>query len=207
MDVINISLGFRNLPVDDKKNLEKVFQKVQSEGIVVFAATSNEGSHEDVAWPASDRRYAIGVHSCIDSGTKPSDDSAPPSRDGENFMVVGENILTQRLTTKGGGFTVVTGSSFATPVASAIGVLLIQYVSQRMCKGHRADAQGRVSLDSLKSNAGMAKMFRQISCKHGDYYSVNSRLLWHDLVSEPDWRKARDHAMDHAWKVIEQALK
>lgn len=193
-----MSLGFRS-SIGGLQGLRDALQEAQNQKVVVFAATSNEGLHEPVAWPASDRQYAIGVHSCIDSGGKPSYFSGAPSLHGENFMVVGENILSQWITSKGGGFCIATGSSFAAPVASAIGALVLQFVWQMGCKKHRERVGANIPLDDIRTNTGMAKVLHGISAPIDGYRSIHSRLFWHDLLHGHD-------AMGHAWDKIERAL-
>ncbi|KAK4206533.1 hypothetical protein QBC37DRAFT_434803 [Rhypophila decipiens] len=201
VDIINMSLGFRNCPETKLKGVRRALEKAQEQKVVVFAATSNEGLHEPVAWPACDRQYALGIHSCGDSGRKASDFNALPSIHGENFMVVGENILSQWPTDKGGGFRVATGTSFAAPVASAIGVLILQFTRQKLCKLHHQSVGKLIRLEDLWTNVGMMKVLRAISTLVDDeFWSISPKLFWRDALPS-----GRDK-IQQAWDVIEVAL-
>lgn len=157
-----------------------------------------------MAWPANDQEYAIGIHSCSDGGGRPSDFTAEPYT-GVNFMVVGESILSQWPTAKGGGFKLATGSSFATPVATAIGALVLEYVYQKLCSQEKKERGKRVVLDDIRRKAGMIRVLKAISTRtfHGDnweYYSINTMLFWKGFPYGPDGRR-------HAWDIIERALR
>jgi hypothetical protein len=202
VDIINLSIGFRNCAESRLKGLREALKRAQDQGVVVFAATSNAGLHEEVAWPARDRQYSIGVHSCSDNGKKASDFNAEPSCDGENFIVVGENILSQWPTNKGGGFRVANGTSFSAPVASAMGALILQFIRQRRCCEHHKRVSKYVDLGSVCTNAGMAKVLRSISSKvDGDFWSISPKLFWKVKPTEDG-----DH-LRHAWDIIEKALR
>lgn len=139
-------------------------EDAKREKIVVFAATSNEGIHKRVAWPAKDINYAIGIHSSTESGTAAS--SIPFS--GANLMVVGENILSQWPTANGGGFRTCSGTSFATPVAAAIGALVLSFVWQQTCEQGRKAADASMLLNDIRSNHGMAKVLEGMSTDNID---------------------------------------
>ncbi|OIW24581.1 hypothetical protein CONLIGDRAFT_673720 [Coniochaeta ligniaria NRRL 30616] len=205
VDIINMSLGFRNLAERHAAGLRDALAEAQKRGVVVFAATSNDGVHEPVAWPASDRRYAIGVHSCGDRSSQPSEYSAMRlPRSGDNFLVLGENILSQWPTAKGGGFRVASGTSFAAPVASAIGALVLQFVWQKKCKKHNKIVGERAPLADLCTNGGMSKVLAQISTKVGDgFLFIDPKLFWGDFLPDRDDMQA----MQHAWDVIEKGLR
>lgn len=206
VDISNLSLGFRS--ISSGNTLAKVrdaLREAQENTIVVFAAISNEGTHQPIAWPASDSRYAIGIHSCNDSGTRSSSFAAPPSKNGANFMVVGKGILSQRVTARGGGFKVVEGSSYATPVASAIGALVLTYIRQHARKKEREKAEEQLGsgvLDEARNNHGMIKILEAISKEvESRYRSLPSTLFW----GHGNFRDEQE-AKDHAWRIITKAL-
>lgn len=207
--VINLSLGFRNFPYQKLAKLQSALEAARDSGVVVFAATSNEGSHENVAWPANDAGLAIGVHSCVDEGSTKSTFTANPSRNGANFMVVGERILSQRLTSRGGGFCLCTGSSFATPVAAAIGALVLAFASQTVCYENYEDACEHIDPKKLRTTNGMIKVLKVISTQpeSAGHWSLNTQMFWASYKPYTDAAKDEEKARDHAWALIKDALR
>jgi Subtilase family len=112
--IINLSLGYQNCVNSEFLGLKSALEDAKSRNIIVFAATSNDGAHDQVSWPARAPDFAIGIHSSSDSGQRQSEFTANRF-DGHNFAIVGENILSQWPTSKGGGFRLCTGTSFAMP--------------------------------------------------------------------------------------------
>ncbi|KAH7322491.1 hypothetical protein B0I35DRAFT_183080 [Stachybotrys elegans] len=206
--IINLSLGFRDCDYVELEGLTQALERARKK-ILVFAATSNEGGFESAAWPAKDPEYAIGIHSAVDSGQRPSKLAANPFHPGDNFMVVGENILSQWPTRKGGGCRLCSGSSFATPVAAAMGALLLAFVWQELCAQERKEARERVPVDEIQTNKGMSKVLRAISKSpqgNAAYRSISCKLLWEDYVDIGNRNNAKE-ARVHAWNVIKTALK
>ncbi|KAK3994248.1 hypothetical protein QBC44DRAFT_392685 [Cladorrhinum sp. PSN332] len=213
VDIINLSLGFRGCSWDELSEMRSALEEAKQNNIVVFAATSNEGSHESIAWPASDAQYAIGIHSCTDSGTTKSTFTAPASDHGFNFMVVGERILSQRIRARGAGFETWTGSSFATPVATAIGAFVLRYVWQTVAGNERLEAEARLGgvdgLEKIQSNNGMAKVLKAIGRPvEGQYFSIPPTIFWGSTLYERNKDPDRDaqEAKAHAWRMITKAL-
>lgn len=100
-----MSLGFW-ICGEKISDLKEALEEALRNRIVAFGATFNGGAYKPKAWPANDLHLAIdGVHSCTDGGTTKPSFTAQPDDNGVNFIVVGENILSQRLTSLGGGFT------------------------------------------------------------------------------------------------------
>ncbi|KAK7178833.1 hypothetical protein DPSP01_013881 [Paraphaeosphaeria sporulosa] len=199
--IINLSLGFRNYGsrLDD---LQRALEEAAKARIVIFASTTNEGYHEKVAWPASDANFALGVSASVDNGGTKSSFTGMHCPHGANLMVVGENILSQRL---GGGFTVCNGSSFATPVAAAIGALVMAFIEQLVCRKNREEARSSINPEDIHTNSGMLKVLKGISSRpEQHYWTLDSQLFWADYEasSSNDEGKAREFA----WSIIKKAL-
>ncbi|KAL2836698.1 peptidase S8/S53 domain-containing protein [Aspergillus pseudodeflectus] len=204
--IINLSLGYRHSDPATMESLRASLDRARAHKILVFAAASNEGLHESVAWPASDLQYAIGVHSATDAG-KESDTTAPPLRGSYNFMVVGERILSQWPTGNGGGFRLCTGSSFAAPVMTAIAALILAFTWQTRCKKEREKVIKKIRLDDIQTNSGMARVLSRISKIKGDFYSVSPQLFWEDYHDLEDLMQNEIESRQHAWQIIEAALR
>jgi Subtilase family len=196
-----MSLGFE----DKNTEVQEALELANEKNILVFAAMSNEGMHKPAAWPAKDLKLCVGIHSCTVGGNSHSDFTARPVDQNPNFMVVGEKIPIHRLTSKGGGFCMGNGTSFATPVAVSMGALILTFVEQKRCLKNKKSLPRSAHLDDLRQAWGMASLFNRAS-NHLDYrinlsYSlVEPELLWAgNRVDGPASR-------EHAWGIIASAL-
>lgn len=125
VDLINMSFGYT---FEDIK-LKKVLEDARDKGIIILAAASNDGAHSGIAWPANDPSVAICVHASVDLGRKYLDFTPTPKLEPLlNFIVVGENVWSHWPVSKGGDFRTMSGTSTATPVATAIAALLLAFM-------------------------------------------------------------------------------
>ncbi|KAL7895092.1 peptidase S8/S53 domain-containing protein [Trichoderma sp. TUCIM 5745] len=201
--VINMSFGYKHW---DQK-LDQALKKARDHGIIIFAAASNFGNHEQVSWPARDSDRTICVHSSIDFGTGSSEFTPKAHPDTTNFMVVGEEICSHWPESKGGGFRTMTGTSTATPVAAAIAALLIAFTRQGVSdKERRKEVEediGPVRLDDLSN---MRALLKHISIETNGYYWINPRLLWGQF-SPTKIQEDPGAASKYAWEEIRRALR
>ena len=82
-----MSFGFRN-PITI---IDKAIKFAFSRDVIMFAATSNDGGNEEVAFPASSHEIVIGVNSTDSWGGK-SDFTPNVMALSENFSTLGEAI-------------------------------------------------------------------------------------------------------------------
>ena len=171
---------------------------------IIFAAAANHGSHDIVAWPARDSRVAIAIHSSLDSGARASDFCARALVSNDNFMTVGESILSQWPTAKDGGFRLCTGTSFSTPVATATGALILGFTQEESQSQFRQQAAEKVDLEELHTVDGMQRVLRSISTMdRSGYRWIHSKNFCHDFEATGD----NDEAFRHAWDIIVKALR
>ncbi|EPE02714.1 pfs domain-containing protein [Ophiostoma piceae UAMH 11346] len=200
VDIINLSLGYTNFQRAEIDELSTLLHSTSS--TIIFAAAANHGSHEKVAWPARDQRVAIAIHSSIDSGTRASDFCARALESNDNFMTVGEGILSQWPTAKDGGFRLCSGTSFSTPVATATGALILGFTQEKGQSLFRQQAAEKVDLRELHTVVGLQKVLRSISTMDSRGYRwIHSKLFWHDFEGD------NDEAFRHAWDIIIKALR
>lgn len=198
VDIINMSFGFWGHH-PGLITLDAALKEAQMKSIVVFAAAPNDGSHRDVPYPASNSSRAIGVHSCNDEANVKSKSSARPCKHGENFMTVGEHLITHRLSKKGGGFEVSSGSSFAAPVATSIAALVLAFTRQQYSKKQRNEYGANLS--ALKENNGMIRVLKAISDENAEGYQfLIPQLFWREFEYQNEDMEGR------AWMVIRKAL-
>lgn len=204
VDIINMSFGFHDSHKDVKAALNRA---VRDSKILVFAAMSNDGNNsQHAAWPARDPNLAIGVHSCDKWGRKTSGFTPRYVHGSHNFMFVGEEVITQWPESKGGGFRLDEGTSFAAPAVTAMAALILAFAWQHMCRKERDDAETRIELKELRELDGMEKVLERISEKDetSRYSYIHPRLLWKDL--NPGFAEDRSKSRHHAWGVIEESL-
>ncbi|PMD47787.1 subtilisin-like protein [Hyaloscypha variabilis F] len=204
--IINLSFGFWHCAHNEVKDLREALKKAKEHNIVVFAATCiNHGVHEPVAWPASDPELAIGIHSADDFGNK--SEFTALHFDGANFMVLGQNILSQWPSAEGGGFRLLSGTSYATAVATAMAALVLAFTWQTICRNERANLPD-VPLGELQTNSGMTKVLKKISTPpDNNYRNIRPKLFWHDYNDGPDPKTRVSKSRGHAWNIIETALR
>lgn len=207
VDLINMSFGF----LYPQRIVKEAIKNAQAKGILVFAAMSNDGNNSPggPAWPARDPSLVIGVHSCREGGRKTSDFTPPHVPHSHNFMVVGENVVTHWPLAKGGGFRLDDGTSFATPVATAIAALLLAFVWQGMCKKEREAAKTFINLDELHQIDGMRKVLSHISNEgeNEKFSYIHPALFWKGFnptgIDDTALKRAQ---REHAWNLIREAL-
>jgi subtilisin family serine protease len=117
--VVNISLGSGSYSSDHTNStLSDEFQELADLGIAVFAASGNEGT-SGIAYPAADPNV-FSVGSVNSSDTISSFTQIGSELD---LLAPGEGVATTR---RGGGYTAVDGTSFASPYAAGAAALIEQ---------------------------------------------------------------------------------
>ncbi|KAI5458701.1 peptidase S8/S53 domain-containing protein [Mariannaea sp. PMI_226] len=198
-DLINASFGYNEYqPV-----IEAALMKAEKHGILTFAATSNEGNHQDVAYPARSN-FTIGVHSCNDMGTRSSEFTPSAQPRDHNFMAIGENIISQWSSSKGGSYRIGSGTSFATPVVTAMAALILAFANQTMSSQSRAQFLSEEDIRRLKERNGMAAVLAALSkgVHENKYLWIRPTLLWCNFD-----RTGPDSSDEHAWRVLKDALR
>lgn len=205
VDIINMSFGFRDSHKELKAALDRA---VRGSKILVFAAMSNDGNNSQrPAWPARDRDFAIGVHSCDNWGTRSSGFTPKYLEGSHNFMFVGERVITQWPEAKGGGFRLDEGTSFATPAVAAMAALILAFAWQHMCKKEREDAETLIDLEILREFRGMEKVLARISEKDQTlrYSYIHPELLWKGFSENS--KEGKSMVRQHAWNIIVDSLR
>ncbi|KAF4637697.1 hypothetical protein G7Y89_g389 [Cudoniella acicularis] len=204
VQLINMSFGYKNW---DPK-LDQALKKAQDHGIVILAAASNFGNHEQVAWPARDRERAICVHSSIDLGTDCSE-FTPKAHSGTiNFMAVGERVCSHWPVSKNGGYRTLSGTSTATPVVTAIAALLLAFTRQGVVdKEKKKDVEDDIGPVRLEELWSMRALLEHICTEVENYYWIRPHLLWSQY--KPTKRQENDPsaATKYAWEEIRRALR
>lgn len=167
---------------------------------MTFAAMFNDGNIRKAAFPTSDPSLTIGIHSCKDHhGRKSSSFTPGPIAKSDNFMAVGEKVVTHW---PGGEFKLAEGTSFSTPMATAMAAIILSFMWQRKCKDELKKLDADFGEQAILKTSNMAKVLKGVSVPtNGQYNWIHPRLLWKDF----DSRKSGDHKQQ-AWNVITNAL-
>ncbi|KAI4111719.1 MAG: hypothetical protein LQ338_008348, partial [Usnochroma carphineum] len=86
VDIISISFGFKRW----HDNIEEAINKALRNNMLIFAAASNDGARQGIAFPASATLKVIGVNSADGNGAA-SKYNPPPLQHGHNFSALGED--------------------------------------------------------------------------------------------------------------------
>ncbi len=198
-----MSFGYKKCDL----KLDQALKKARGHDIITFAAASNFGNHESVAWPARDPERAICVHSSIDLGTDCSK-FTPKAHSGTiNFMTVGEKICSHWPVSKGGGFRTMSGTSTATPVATAIAALLLAFTRQGVVdEEKKKDVEDQIGSVRLQELWKMRTLLKHICIEVENYHWLQPLLLWSQYEPTKMQEEDPSAATNHAWEEIRRAL-
>ncbi|KAI3527046.1 pfs domain-containing protein, partial [Colletotrichum filicis] len=123
VNIIVISFGFT-------KSIAEIHQEIQraaQHGVLVFAAASNGGNNEGIAWPAREDNV-ICVHSADGHGNRSP--FTPIAEGNSRLMTLGECVSSSwppKLNSSQPGRQVMSGTSCAAPIAAAIAAIVLDY--------------------------------------------------------------------------------
>lgn len=205
--LINMSFGFSSV----QKEVEKALEGARDDMIVTFAAMSNDGNNHQYggAWPARHPALTIGVHSCKNEhGTRSSDFTPKPFRNSDNFMAVGEGIITHWPEPSGGGFRIDEGTSFATPVVTAMAARILAFTMQGTCQKERQDAEEELGENLILKTVKMAAVLHEVSNETDGYDYIHPELLWKEFQpTVRGFKRSPQEIRKHGWEVIKRALR
>lgn len=124
VDIISLSFGFRG----HVTVVEEVIRKAVDKKVLIFAAASNSGSRDDMAFPAW-KEGVICVNASSADGV-PSNFN-PPLDPAKNFSILGEDVESAWLATRSDG----TDTSFM----SGTSVAVSRHLGGSPCPARQAD--------------------------------------------------------------------
>lgn len=146
----------------------------------MFAATSNDGGNEEVAFPASSHEIVIGVNSTNAWGGK-SDFTPNALPRSDNFSTLGEAVESSWPRHLEQGTRLCrSGTSYATPIAAGTAANMLFYVRMKL-----VDSEEKVKESA--TCGGMKKLLRSMT-DPGDYLYIRPWVLWryedNDIIAQ-----------------------
>jgi hypothetical protein len=192
VDIITLACGFD----DDYEDISRAIHKAKLKNVLIFAAASNEGNADGVAFPAR----MVGDVICIfssDGKIKPSSFNPARLDRSSNFAVLGEEVESVPVTTVESKVRK-KGTSISTFIAAGIAALILDFSMQEDCRNH-------IEKRLLKSIMGMSAVFDKMSIEDGGYRCIapwkvlecNRRFssLWSDKSKRAYIAGAISHAL------------
>ncbi|KAK4167718.1 hypothetical protein QBC43DRAFT_203038 [Cladorrhinum sp. PSN259] len=170
IDMISMSFGYRNPGASDQ--IKKEIERCLNDGIIVFASASNDGGNGSRTYPAKYDRVLC-VHSATGQGERSGFNPTPESGE-SNYAVLGECINSswplQHPLSGDRNSRVMSGTSFATPVAVAIAAFMVGYIEKKLSNyGWNVDP---------RSPEGMQKIFRLMAVQRDNYDWISPDLFF-----------------------------
>jgi hypothetical protein len=166
VDIITMSFGFRARVSIIDQAIKYSFSK----DVIMFAAASNDGGNEDIAFPALAHEMVIGINSTNAWGDKSNFTPNILSRS-ENFSILGEAVESSWPKHLGQGPRQWrSGTSYATPIAAGTAATMLFYARMKI--------QRQELVTELRTCAGMKKMLLSMAEMRDGYNYLRPWLLW-----------------------------
>ncbi|KAF6525681.1 hypothetical protein HZS61_011476 [Fusarium oxysporum f. sp. conglutinans] len=187
VDIISISAGFKTCPLP----LRNAIHTAYTSHTLIFAAASNWGNNDLVAFPARIRDQVFCIFA-TDSMLGRTRYDPEPRVHADNFAILGEDIRVD------GGTRLGQGTSAATAVMAGFAARILDFVSQK------GVADGLEGVELLKTKAGMTAVFKRLVMSSGFYECIRPGKLLKDRKYDP---KKRAAFREHVKETLVTALK
>lgn len=134
---------------------------------LIFAAASNSGNQEPIAYPAREFTQAIGIFA-TDASVKALNSMSPAAnRRCYNFAILGENIHVRTEIPSGNSkMNYKNGSSFATFIAAAVAGMILDF------SRHEDVKDKIIRPENLRSVVSMQDVFDEMATYDGTYHCM-----------------------------------
>ncbi|KAK7569069.1 peptidase S8/S53 domain-containing protein [Phyllosticta citricarpa] len=182
VDIISMSFGLR--PTQEIRNL---LNEAKGKGILMFAATSNDGGPR-IKFPAnSDEVFAIDAANRTGG---PSFDNPGAFQKPYRFTALGE-ILSLRGSMEGSERRreMIPGSSFATPVAAATAAAILEFATQPPLSYDPSALKGLKMMEGMR--AVLIRLFSTKKSAYSEFHHINLEHFW-PMNSKEGWDEGGD---------------
>jgi subtilisin family serine protease len=164
VDIISISFGFQEIVAE----INTAISEATKERVLIFAAASNDGSNEVVAWPAR-KREVLCIHAADGKGNKAS--FTPGLRNNvENITIPGINVQSVWPPHLQQGSRIrKTGTSCATPIGAGVAAIILDIASIYLTTKRDTSPENDEIWRSLRSADGMLWALRRMSVPRDGY--------------------------------------
>jgi subtilisin family serine protease len=150
VDIISISAGFKRTRLGCPSPLRDAVDQAAKAGILIFAAASNWGNKDDIAYPAAIKDQVMCIFASNGANRHVRDFNPDPRNDADNFAILGENVKI----TEGDRDS---GTSVATALTAGLAGRLIDF------SRHTDSLEGIDNLNLIGTKAGMTAIFKRMS--------------------------------------------
>ncbi len=198
VDMISLSLGFRYrtralAPIDQAIRL------ASSRNILIFAAASNSGANENLAYPA-DQDQVIWIGAADGHGNKsPFTPSHSASSSTYHFIALGEGVRSSWPRSRGGPYQARSGTSYATAVAVGLAASVLDFMRFKLWN-ENPDSEERFLLDKMRRRMGMQKVLLSMANQTSDGYHNLAPWKLFDSYSE----SRSDEVKDQLKRLLEK---
>lgn len=173
VDIITMSFGFliQNNPI------AKALREALSYGKVIFAAASNNGSREKIAFPAC-LGGVISVNSASGDGVASAFN--PVADLADKFAVLGENVRSAWISSqpdaaKHEETKIMSGTSMAAPIAAGVFSLLLEVAMNP--DGPKSEHIFNYYLPYIRESEAVQTILKTVSDNRGEYMVINLEFL------------------------------
>ncbi|PNP43616.1 hypothetical protein TGAMA5MH_04588 [Trichoderma gamsii] len=189
VDIISISAGF----VNHSPRLQHAVQKASAANKLVFAAASNWGKLNPVAFPARHSLYTMCIFS-TDTYNRPSRFNPNRRLDSLNFAILGEGFQHP-----GNANERVHGTSAATAAAAGLAALIIDFTRQQGNYGVITRAA------DVSNMIGMTAIFNAMSEPVDEFKCIMPLKLLRSKNTEMDDMEMREYIRESLSRAMDQA--
>ncbi|KAJ4982642.1 hypothetical protein SVAN01_11866 [Stagonosporopsis vannaccii] len=186
VDIISISAGFKSCPVA----LRNAVHAAYSSHRLIFAAASNWGNNDLVAFPARIRDQVICMFA-TDGLLRRTRYDPEPRACADNFAILGEDVRVA------GGARLGQGTSAATAVAAGFAARILDFARQKDV------SLGPEHVELLRMKAGMTAVFKSLVMRQGRYECIKPAKLLKERRYDPS---ERAEFRDYVKKKLKEAL-